>query len=141
MLICTQFKKGVHCVNFKQFSGWCMLSNTEQNKTESAVIEKLLTFKQVLETHPASNTLAHRFFLDVLKSILEETIHAIPFAFPVDEDTRTKYNFHLNQEVRLFHLPDDYELNQETIQKLLSFTYFTFNLYFLSLLNFKLLSE
>ncbi|MBP6919136.1 MAG: hypothetical protein KBB94_09485 [Legionellaceae bacterium] len=100
-----------------------MLSNTEQNKTESAVIEKLLTFKQVLETHPASNTLAHRFFLDVLKSILEETIHAIPFAFPVDEDTRAKYNFHLNQEVRLFHLPDDYELNQETIQKLLSFTY------------------
>lgn len=44
-----------------------MLSNTEQNKTESAVKEKLLTFKQALETHPASNTLAHRFFFRRVK--------------------------------------------------------------------------
>ena len=80
-----------------------MFARTEQNDMERVVIAKLLAFKQTLTTgRRLSSDLYHRFLLDVLKDVLDEAINAIPVVFPLDEDQRTVYDYHLYQQYVLF---------------------------------------
>ena len=96
-----------------------MFARTEQNDMERVVIAKLLAFKQTLTTgRRLSSDLYHRFLLDVLKDVLDEAINAIPVVFPLDEDQRTVYDYHLYQQYVLFYLKNSDEVVPETIQKL-----------------------